>query len=97
MTDNPDTTTPLDGDGHNVISPATAVTAPTFPNVREGEYETRGKTTVATRRGYAFASNDHEIPVVTHQGIQVTKDQAEALIEESNGEVFIRNDKSEED
>lgn len=98
MTDNdPDTTTPLDGDGHNVVSPTdpAPVTAG-FPNVSKSEYETRGQTVVATRRGYAFASNDTDIPVITHDGVKVTKEQADALVDESSGEVYIRNNESEE-
>lgn len=54
-------------------------------NVDPDEYSTQGKTTVATRRGYRFVPSDKDLPVITHAGTKVTAEQADALIEESNG------------
>ena len=101
--DNVDTVTPLDGDGSGVTGLAEQFDRthdnepfdPSTGNVSAEEFETQGRTTVATRRGYAFASNDKGIPVVTHAGLLVTKEQAEALVEESDGLVHIKQ--TEED
>lgn len=58
-------------------------------NVSQEEYDTQGRTTVATRRGYAFQPTDNDLPLVTHTGIQVTREQANALVDESDGVVHI--------
>lgn len=101
--DDVDTVTPLDGDGSGVTGldeqfdprvdnePFDLSTG----NIRAEEFETQGRTTVATRRGYAFASNDKSIPVVTHAGLVVTKEQAETLVEESGGLVTIKQDEED--
>lgn len=93
MVDDVDTVTPLDGDGHNVTgiseqfeNPRDAVAS---ANVSAQDYETRGRTTVATRRGYRFAPADKGIPVITHEGLKVTADVAESLAKESDGLVFV--------
>lgn len=97
--DNVDTVTPLDGDGSGVTGVAEQFDRTddepfdsSTGNIKPEAYETQGRTTVATRRGYAFSPNDKAFPVVTHTGIKVTKDEAEALIEESNGLVSITNE-----
>lgn len=94
--DDVDTVTPLDGDGTGVTGIAEQFDRtddepfdPSTGNIKAEAFETQGRTTVATRRGYAFASNDKSIPVVTHAGMVVTKEQAEALVEESDGLVHI--------
>lgn len=99
-----DTTTPLDGDGQNVVYPTpgdAAIFDQYADHVKPEEYETNGRTTVATPLGYAFVSADKDIPVVTHEGIKVTKEVAETLVAESdeiNGRVFIvAPDDTEED
>lgn len=84
MENDADTVTPLDGDGSNV----TGVTEQ-FDNVSVEDYSTRGHTTVATRRGYRFAPSNKDIPVVTHEGLNVTKEQASELVTESDGVVYI--------
>lgn len=97
-----DTVTPLDGDGQNVVfpTPAGEEDATRFGNVSAEDYDTKGRTTVATPYGYAFASSDKEIPLVSHAGLQVTADIAEALVAESDacgGKVYIvTDDESEE-
>lgn len=90
IVDNVDTVTPLDGDGSNVVG-----LDEQFENVKSEDYETKGQTTVATRDGYRFVPSDKSIPVITSQGIKVTKDQAEALSQESDGLVSIHNDNQE--
>lgn len=62
-------------------------------NISEAEYTTQGKTKVATRPGYRFAPANKDIPVVTSTGINVTAEQAEALIAESDGLVSKVEDK----
>jgi len=91
---NADTVTPLDGDGSNV----TGVTEQ-FPNVAAEDYKTRGQTTVATRRGYRFVPSNKDLPVVTDQGVKMTKEDAEAAVAESNGRAFIvsNDDENKED
>lgn len=67
-------------------------------HVKAEDYETRGQTTVRTRRGRAFVPSDKNLPIVRSTGLKVTKEQAETLVEESNGLVFIdSSDESEED
>lgn len=102
MSDNVDTVTPLDGDGTGVTGLGDQFHNeeyepfdPSTGNIKAEAFETQGRTTVATRRGYAFASNDKEIPVVTHAGLVVTKEQAEALVEESEGLVTIKQDEED--
>lgn len=60
---------------------------------QDGEkYETRGRTRVATTRGFAFASSNRSLPVVTSGGVDVTAEQAEFLVTESDkygGHVFV--------
>lgn len=101
MADDVDTVTPLDGDGHNVTgiseqfeNPRDAVES---GNVSVKDYETRGRTTVATRRGYRFAPSDKDIPVITHEGVKVTAEQAATLAKESDDLVFVRADASDEE
>jgi hypothetical protein len=94
--ENPDTVTPLDGDGHNVVYPPVANPGPVTPNVSKAEFDTSGRTVVATPRGYAFQPNDIEIPVIDHAGVKVTKEQADALVDESDGLVSIRKTENEE-
>lgn len=96
-----DTTTPLDGDGQDVEfpSPEEGEFLDQFPNVRPEDYESRGQTTLATERGYAFVSSDESVPVITHTGVNVSADVAEAVLEESarlDGKVFKRNNDDEE-
>lgn len=100
--DNVDTVTPLDGDGSGVTGIAEQFDRtddepfdPSTGNIKAEAFETQGRTTVATRRGYAFASNNKALPVVTHAGLAVTKEQADALVDESNGLVTIKQ--NEED
>lgn len=99
-----DTVTPLDGDGSNVVLPPVGDEgnlAAQFDNVQPEDYDTRGQTTVATPRGYAFASSNKDVPVITHAGVKVTADVANELVAESdevNGGVYIvtNDDTSEE-
>ena len=83
-----DTVTPLDGDGKNVVTPGEGEPTVDTGNVGPEDYSTRGQTTVATPRGYRFAPSDKEVPVVTHAGLKVTAEQADALVSESDGLVF---------
>lgn len=61
---------------------------PGVENVSAEEYTTQGKTTVATRRGYRFVPSNKDLPMITHDGIRVTADEADALVEESDGLVY---------
>lgn len=89
MTEQPDTVTPLDGDGSNV----TGIEAQhASENVKAEDYETRGQTTVATRRGYAYVPSDKSLPMITSAGVKMTKSAADALVAESDendGGVFV--------
>lgn len=87
-----DTTTPLDGDGRNVTG-----VAEQFGDDAPEEYTTRGQTVVATRRGYRFASSNKDLPVITSDGIKMTKDEADAVVAESDGFASIVTNESEED
>ena len=73
-----DTLTPLDGEDGNV----TGLTEQ-FDNVPESEYETRGQTTVATRRGYRFVPSDKELPVIHSGGVKMSREAADALLDEA--------------
>ena len=100
MTDNNDvdTVTPLDGDGQNVVFPSVGDEgdlADKFDRPAAEDYDSKGQTTVATPFGYAFVSSDQSLPVVTHQGVNVTKEQADAIVAESDendGKVYVRTD-----
>lgn len=83
-----DTVTPLDGEDGEV----TGVTEQ-FDNVDTEDYSTKGQTTVATRRGYRFAPSNKDLPVITAAGVKVTADQAQALVDESNGVVSVVENK----
>lgn len=98
-----DTVTPLDGDGSNVVFPPPAGDAEdltsAYDNVQREDYNMRGRTTVATPRGYAFVPSDTDVPVVTHEGVTVTAEQAEAIVAESDvlkGRAFIVNPNEED-
>jgi hypothetical protein len=65
--------------------------------VTKDDYTTNGKTKVATPRGYAFESADQSIPVIDHEGIRVTAEQAATLIEESSKLVLVVEDEKEGD
>jgi len=60
---------------------------------QEGEqYTTRGQTRLATRHGYRFRPSDTNLPEVTSAGINVTKDQADLVLAESEkvgGHVYL--------
>lgn len=47
------------------------------------EYTTRGQTRLATRHGHEFRPSDLSIPTITSDGVNVTAEQAEALLKES--------------
>jgi hypothetical protein len=56
------------------------------------EYATSGRTRVQTRRGYAYRPHDESLPVITHTGVEMTKDEATAIIKEANdafGEGYV--------
>jgi hypothetical protein len=95
-TDNVDTVTPLDGDGSGVTGIAEQFDRtdnepfdPSTGNIKSEAYESQGRTTVATRRGYAFAPADKGLPVVDHTGLTTDADTAKNLVEESDGLVSI--------
>lgn len=85
MSDDTDTVTPLDGDGHNVVYPEGDYEPfdDATGNVKSEYYETRGKTTVATRRGFVFVPSDKSLPVITPDGVNMTKDEAEEVVAEA--------------
>lgn len=49
-------------------------------------FETQGRTRLATRRGYRFAPSDQDLPVITSTGVNVTEQQAKAIIEEADSD-----------
>lgn len=59
------------------------------PEVTASEGNTEGNVTVSTRRGYAFVSSNTDIPKIDFKGVDVTAEQADFLVEESNGLVRI--------
>lgn len=81
-----------ESDGTDTITPpdegdTTAPVADDRPSAEE--YSTQGKTQVATRPGYAYNSADKSLPTITATGVKVTADQAQALVEESDGRVTV--------
>lgn len=58
-------------------------------NVSEKEYTTQGNTVVRTPHGYRFAPTENGLPVIHSGGVKVTKNQALALVKESDGLVII--------
>lgn len=87
-----DSITPLDTDVEAVE------TTVEVARVSPEDYKTRGRTTVATRPGYAFDSGRNlDIPTITHEGLLVNADQAADLVDESDGVVFVLDDNTEED
>lgn len=68
-----------DGDSSATVSPSTTTVA------QDGsEYTTRGETKVATRPGREFRGSNKSLPTITPEGVKVTADQADKLIEEAN-------------
>jgi hypothetical protein len=65
-------------------------------NPAPGEFESRGRTLVRTKYPYQFASNNTDLPVVTRDGVRVNREQADALVTESDGLVFVDNTDKEE-
>lgn len=47
------------------------------------EYTTQGRTTVATRRGYAFNPSNKSLPTITSAGVNMTADEADEVIAEA--------------
>lgn len=74
-------------------TPDPDVTGSTEPVTQAGdEYKTQGRTRLATHDGYAFRSSDQDLPEITPEGINVTKEQADAVLAESatyDGHVFL--------
>lgn len=86
-----DTVTPLDvpeeGFGELPDGPDSEPEADVTPDSDVDEDE--GKVTVRTRRGYAFQSSDKDLPVVDFTGVKVTQEQADFLVDESDGIVSV--------
>lgn len=101
--DDVDTTTPLDGDGRDVVVPETGedpALFEQFDNVHPEDYETTGRTTLATRHGYAFAHTVEEVPIITSSGVKMSREKADLILAESaehDAGVFEVNDDTEED
>lgn len=90
----PDTVAPMDvGEDEGEFTPFGESTG----NITLEHYDTQGRTTVATRRGYRFAPSDKALPVVTHRGVKMSKDAADEVVAESNGVVHVVEDIDEED
>lgn len=71
--------------------PAEETTDPVVTQAGE-EYKTQGQTRVATRHGYAFRPSNQDLPEITSDGVNVTKDQAAEVLAESDqydGHVFL--------
>lgn len=100
--DEVDTVTPLDGDGRNVVGldeqfGGSVPYDDSTGNINPAEFDTAGRTRVATPIGYRFASNDKALPVVDSDGVKMTREQADAVIAESDNLVFlVDNDENEE-
>lgn len=58
-------------------------------------FNPQGRTVVKAQYPYAFQSRQN-FPLVDHtSGLQVNRDQADSLVEESNGLVYIVNNEEE--
>lgn len=56
----------------------------TTPVTASGKtFKSSGNTLVRARKGYRFQPGDPNLPVVTSDGVRVTKTQAEALVAEA--------------
>jgi hypothetical protein len=62
---------------------------------------TEGETLLATPFGYAFASSDNSLPLITHEGVTVSASEAEFILLESDehdGKVYVvKNETEKED
>lgn len=47
------------------------------------EYSTRGQVTVRTRPGHQFAPTNKDLPVIGSEGVQMSREHADEVIEES--------------
>lgn len=63
--------------------------------VSKDEYKSEGKTVVATPRGYLFESSDLTIPVIDHEGLNMSAENAAKVIEESDKLVKVISDDKE--
>lgn len=58
--------------------------APPEPVTQTGEpYQTRGQTRLATRHGQIFVSSNEDLPQITSEGVNMTADEAEAVLAEA--------------
>lgn len=104
MDNDANTVAPLDGDGHNVVGADVYVnpSAVAPDNVRAEDYSTQGRTTVATAPGFAFAPHDNDLPLITSKGVDMTREQADAVVKEAEGtragvHIVSNTDDNEED
>lgn len=84
------------GDVEAAQAAATA-SEPGTERVSADDYSTNGKTKVATPRGYRFEPSDKSIPVINHEGVLVTAEQAATIVEESGKLALVVSDEKEGD
>lgn len=78
----------------NVTPPAVEAVPVSDERVALADYKTRGTTHVKARRGYKVEPTDKTLPVIDENGINVTKDQADALMDEA-GQYLVRTETKE--
>lgn len=59
--------------------------APATPPTTVGgdEWQTQGRTTVATRSGYQFHPTNKDLPVITPEGVNMTAAEADEVLAEA--------------
>lgn len=92
--DSPDTVTPP-ADDAPTENPA-PLNDGTAGRPNTDEYKTTGQTVVATHVGYAYNDSTGKFPTITSSGLNVSADDATALVDESKGRVYIVTDKKED-
>lgn len=59
-------------------------TSPDVVHAQDGsEFSSRGQTLVKAAHGYAFATSDKNLPIITPEGVRMSKTQAEAVVAEA--------------
>lgn len=63
------------------------------------QYTTRGQVRLATRQGYRFRPSNKDLPEITPEGVNMSRENADAVLDESDqndGFVFEVTDDNEE-
>ena len=52
-------------------------------NVSPSQYKTKGEVVVAAQRGFSFRPSDTDLPVITSEGVKMTRTQADKVLKEA--------------